>query len=116
MSLVTVTPVSAPPVIAPVLPTLPTVVPLMTPDPAFESSTAVIDPVSVPPTVTSVIVPAPCATIVPAISLVTVTPVSAPPVIVPVLPTLPTVVPLMTPDPAFEILQTGHVFKCGDGA
>src|SRR5207237_2561247 len=45
---VTLTPVSEPPPIVPVVPTLPNDVPLIVPEPALESSTAVIVPVSVP--------------------------------------------------------------------
>ena len=55
---VTVIPVNVPPLIVPVAPTLPTEVPLIVPELGFESSTAVIVPVSEPIDVL-VIVPAP---------------------------------------------------------
>src|SRR6516165_4233760 len=91
-------PVSVPPLIVPVLLTLVTVPPEIVPEPAVLSSTAVIVPLSVP-TFMFVIVPAPWALTVPAMSPTEI-PVSVPPLIVPVLLTLVTVPPEIVPEPA----------------
>src|SRR5205814_7651460 len=91
---VTVTPVSVPPLIVPPLPTLPIVPPLIVPELGEASSTAFIVPLKEPIDM-PVIVPAPCATIVPAMLPVTVTPVIVPPLIVPPLPSPPRIPPLV---------------------
>src|SRR5260221_436340 len=74
---VTVTPVSVPADIDPVLPPLPIVPPLFFPQMGEFYSTAFIVPINEPIDM-PLIVPAPCATIVPAMLPVTVTPVSVP--------------------------------------
>src|SRR6516225_2384023 len=113
MSFVTLTLLIVPP-----LPTLPTDAPLICPVPAtgvpseVVSSGAVTEPVTEPPTERPVIVPAPWALIVPAISPVTLTSVIDPLLIVPPPPTLPaTDTPLIVPVP-----DTGVPLEISSGA
>src|SRR5260370_666042 len=95
---VTVTPVSVPPDMEPVLPTLPIVPPLIVPElEVGVSSTAVMEPLSEPIDM-PVIVPAPCAVFNPDMLPVTVAPVRVPRDMDPVLPTLPIVPPLIVPE------------------
>src|SRR6516165_11789751 len=118
MSFVTLTLVIDPLLIVPPLPTLPAtdtrlIVPV--PDtgvPLEISSGAVTEPVTEPPTERPVIVPAPWALIVPAISPVTLTSVIDPLLIVPPPPTLPaTDTPLIVPVP-----DTGVPLEISSGA
>src|SRR5215472_3872943 len=119
MSFVTLTLVIDPLLIVPPLPTLPADAPLICPVPAtgvpseVVSSGAVTEPVTEPPTERPVIVPAPWALIVPAMSFVTLTLVIDPLLIVPPLPTLPTDAPLICPVPATgvpsEVVSSGAV-------
>src|SRR5205823_4536488 len=103
---VTVTPVSAPPLIVPLLPTLPIVPPLIVPELGEASSTAFIVPLNEPIDM-PVIVPAPCATIVPAMSPVTVTLEIAPAPTNPAAVIEPfTVNELITPDPGAAASST----------
>src|SRR5438874_13071047 len=92
---VTVTPVSEPALIEPVLPTLPIVPPLIVPELGEASSTAFIVPLKEPIDM-PVIVPAPWAVIVPAISPVTVTLDIAPAPTKPVALIQPFIVPHFT--------------------
>src|SRR6516225_11923228 len=119
MSFVTLTLVIDPLLIVPPLPTLPaTDTPLIVPVPDTGvpleiSSGAVTEPVTEPPTERPVIVPAPWALIVPAMSFVTLTSVIDPLLIVPPLPTPPTDAPLICPVPATgvpsEVVSSGAV-------
>src|SRR5258708_4470829 len=90
----------APPLMLPVEETLPVLTPLIVPEPALGSSTAVVLPDVLPLMLRSLIVPAPCARSVPFMTQKTAYERRWPLLMIPVEEPLPVLTPLIVPEPA----------------